>query len=268
VTSPKNATTLTSGKRFYQWNGETFWSTTTILSALPKPALVYWSANEVADFALDNLDQLKALCAKDERDAAYDMLKRAPWRKKQKAADLGSNVHAAIEAYLLNRPMPEWPLPIKPRMEAFQRFLAQYEPEIEMAEASVYNRSTKVAGTLDMLVRLTLPLQEQERRFVLDSKSGKGIYWETSLQLSSYARAEFVGMPDGSEYPMPQVDGGLVLHLQDDGTFRLLELDIGDAVYAAFEYARGVFSFIEQSSKGVFVGEYLDPILMPATEVA
>lgn len=265
MTSPKNATTLTSGKRFYDWSGERFWSTTTILSALPKPALVYWSANEVADFALDNLDQLQALCRKDERGAAYDMLKRAPWRKRDKAADLGTNVHTAIEAYLLGKPMPEWPLPIRPRMEAFQRFLAQYEPEIEMAEASVYNRQTRVAGTLDMVVRMTLPLSE-EKRYVLDVKSGKGVYWETSLQLGSYARAEFVGMPDGSEYPMPKVDGGLVLHLQEDGHFRLLELDIGEAVYSAFEYARGVFAFIEQSSKSVFVGEYLDPILMPAKE--
>lgn len=263
MAGPKNATTLTSGKRFYDWAGERFWSTTTILSALPKPALVYWSANEVADFALDNLDQLRALCAKDERGAAYDMLKRAPWRKRDKAAELGTNVHAAIEAYLLGRPMPEWPLPIRPRLEALKRFLDQYEPEIEMAEASVYNRRSQVAGTLDSVMRLTLPLQEGPKRYVLDVKSGKGVYFETALQLASYSRAEFVGMPDGSEYPMPQIDGGLVLHLQEDGQFRLLEMDIGDDVYLAFEYARGVFRFLEETSKGVFVGEYLDPILMP-----
>lgn len=266
---PKNATTSTTGKRFYDWNGERFWSVTTILGALPKPALVYWSANEVANFALDNLPQLHAICQKGERDAAYDMLKRAPWRTKTKAADLGTAVHSAIEAYLLGKPMPEWPLPIRPRMEAFQRFLDAYTPEIEMAEASVYNRRARYAGTLDSLVRLTLPMHDEEKRYVLDVKSGKGVYFETSLQLCLYARAEFIGMPDGSEYPMPKVDGGLVLHLQEDGTFRLLEMLIDDEVFLAAEYVREVYRFIEDTSKRVFIGEYLDPSLMPAkAEVA
>lgn len=268
MSSPKNATTLTSGKRYYDWNGEKFWSATTILSALPKPALVYWSANEVANFALDNLDQLAALCAKDERDAAYDMLKRAPWRKRDKAAELGTNVHAAIEAYLLGKPMPAWPLPIRPRMEALQRFLDQYEPEIEMAEASVYSRRGRYAGTLDSVMRLTLPLQEQQRRFVLDVKSGKGVYHEVALQLTLYAHAEFVGLPDGTEHPMPKIDGGLVLHLQDDGTFRLLEVRVDPDIFLAAEYTREVFRYLEETSKSVFIGEYLDPILMPKPEMA
>jgi hypothetical protein len=269
MTKPRNATTMTSGKRFYGWppaphSTEQFWSATTILSALPKPALVYWSANEVAGFACDNLDQIQALLKKGERDAAYDMLKRAPWRTKTKAADLGTSVHAAIEAYLLNRPMPEWPIEIRPRMTAFQRFLDEYKPQVEMAEASVYNRKSRYAGTLDMVVTLTLPLAEEAKRYVLDVKSGKGVYFETSLQLSAYAHAEFVGMPDGTEQPMPQIDGGLVLHLTEDGQYRLLEVRIDDEIFLAFEYAREVFRFIEETSKGVFVGEYLDPVLNAA----
>jgi hypothetical protein len=266
--APKNATTLTTGKRFYDWNGERFWSVTTILNALPKPALVYWSANEVASFALDNLPQLQALTGNGERDAAYDMLKRAPWRTKEKAASLGTSVHSAIEAYLLNRPMPEWPLPIRPRMEAFQRFLDTYKPEVEMAEASVFNRRARYAGTLDMIATLTLPLQDSPRRFVIDTKSGKGVYFETALQLTMYANAEFVGMPDGTEHPMPKIDGGLVLHLQDDGTFRLLELRVDPEIFLAAEYTREVFRFIEETSKGVFIGEYLDPALNAAEAVA
>lgn len=50
---PKNATEGKGGKRTYSWRNERFFSVTTIIGgALPKPALIYWSANEVAEYAV------------------------------------------------------------------------------------------------------------------------------------------------------------------------------------------------------------------------
>src|SRR3990172_181392 len=78
-------------------------------------------------------------------------------------------------------------------------------------EASVFNRTERYAGTLDAIATIG------GRTLVIDVKSGKGVYPETALQLAAYRWAEFVGVPDGSEQPMPPTVGAAVLHLTDQG---------------------------------------------------
>lgn len=238
-----------SGKRFYTWREESFWSVTTIISGgLPKPALTYWAANEVAGYVCDNLDSISPLI-RDDRDGAYDFLKRTPWRKKEKAADLGTSIHEATEAYVLGKPMPPWGPPVKPRMVQFERFLAAYNPSYEegMVEATVFNRPEKYAGRLDAIVTIG------GRRLVMDTKSGKGIYPEVGLQLAAYRHAEFIGAPDGSEAPMPETDGAVALHIRDDG-YDLIEVLSDDSIYRAFLYVRECYRFMNETSKKVLLG--------------
>jgi len=162
---PITRTTKKSGSRFYTWRNDNFWSVTTIIGGgIPKPALVYWSANQVADFALDNLDTIAGLLATGERDAAYDLLKRAPWRKKEKAADIGTLVHEWIEADRLEKPMPKVPKEVEPYLVSFRKFVDDFSPEYEATEASVFNRKERYAGTLDAIVSLQLPLTTERRR--------------------------------------------------------------------------------------------------------
>lgn len=259
MTSPRNATTKPGGQRLYSWRGEKYWSVTTIIGGgIPKPALIHWSANEVASFACDHVDQVKALMEKDERDAAYDLLKRSPWRKKEKAADLGSSVHAAVEAYVLGKPFPKWTIAVKPRMAAFEKFLADYEPDYEGAEMSVYNRTQRYAGTLDAICAI------RGRKLITDVKSGKGVYPETALQLAAYRYAEFVGMADGSEKQMPDVDACAVLHLPEaGGSYELMDVRADRDVFRAFLFVREVFRWQEETSKSVILG----PLLTEVTAV-
>jgi hypothetical protein len=256
VTNPRNATTARGGKRFYTWQGESFWSVTTILDgSLSKRALINWAANEVAAFACDNNETIARLLTSGERDAAYDMLKRSPWRKKEKAADLGSSIHAAVEAHVLGKPMPPWGILERPYMLAFVKFLDDMEPTFLATEASVYSRSQRYAGTLDAIVQMRLPLNEYEQKFIMDVKSGKGVYEEVGLQLVAYRRAEFIGLPDGSEAPMPEVDGCLVLHLAPSA-YRLIEVRADDLMYKTFLYCRELFRFAEEIKQTVLVQEY------------
>src|SRR3990167_4318640 len=252
---PVPRTTQKSGSRFYTWRDANFWSVTTIINGgIPKPALIYWSANQVAEFVRDNYERGAGLAATD-RDAAYDLLKRAPWRKKEKAADIGSLVHEWIEADRLEKPMPKVPEQVEPYLVSFRRFVEDFSPEYEAAEASVFNRKERYAGTLDAVVSLQLPLTTERQRFVLDAKSGKGVYPEVGLQLAAYRHAEFIGAPDGSEQPMPETVGALALHLTPEG-YRLIEVDSGDAVFASFLYAREVYRFQLEISKTVLGAEY------------
>jgi hypothetical protein len=133
-------------------------------------------------------------------------------------------------------------------MEAFEQFLADWTPHYVMTEASVFNTTEKYAGTLDAIVHMN------DARYLMDVKSGKGVYPEVGLQLAAYRYAEFIGLPDGSEEPMPQVDGAVVLHLPDEGGYDLLNIRADRDVFTAFLYAREVFRFCEQTSKSIILG--------------
>src|SRR4051812_22280409 len=234
MTAPKNARSK-GGKRFYSWRNENYWSVTTILGALPKDALINWAKKYTAEYAVANIDTLTTMLVGDEPDlaGAVDWLKNASFRARDKAADLGTYVHAAAEAYALGQPWPEYPPEAVGRMDAFKLFLEEHKPVFLATEASVYNRTQRYAGTLDAIVQLgdrTLVIDYKTRGGTNYPVSGRtnsgGVYPDDALQLSAYRHAEFIGVADGSEAPMYPTDGAAVLHLTDDG-YHLIEVDAG-----------------------------------------
>lgn len=269
MAQPRNASSR-GDKRTYSWRGEEYWSVTTIIGGgVPKPALLPWGIKMVAEGAVDAIEYLPKMVEQD-RDAAVKFLKGMPYAKRDAAGDLGTLVHAWIEAYSLNKPMPKPPAPVKPYLEAFQRFLKDFEPTFTATEASVYSRSQKYAGTLDSICSLTLPLAlplaSGSGSYVLDAKTGKGVYPEVGLQLAAYRHAEFIGLPDGSEADMPATDGALCLHLTPEG-YRLIEVRADDEVFAAFLYAREVFRFVTDTAKSVLGVEYGSPEIVAEVAV-
>jgi hypothetical protein len=263
--SPRNATESGS-KRLYAWRGEKFWSVTTIIGGgLPKPALLPWGIKSVAEAAVQKRRTLMAMTSECERDgkctpadwcsscdAAVRWLKSAPYQQRDKAADMGTKIHEAAEAYKLGKPMPPWPEDIAPTMAQFERWLLAFGPTFEQTEASVYHRAQRYAGTLDSIVTLS-----DGRRVLIDYKTGKAVYPEVGLQLAAYRHAEFIGLPDGNEAPVPEVDGAAVLHLRPD-SWQFIDVRADDEVFTAFLYCRETFRFMEETSKTV-IGEALLP---------
>lgn len=250
MTGPRNATTRPGGKRTYSWRGEEYWSVTTIIGGgIPKPALLPWGIKMVAEAAVDAIGFLPEMVERD-RDEAIRYLKGSPYAKRDTAADLGTLVHKWIEAYSLKKPMPKAPDTVVPYLDSFLQFLEDFHPEFTATEASVYSRTQKYAGTLDSIATFRLPMHEEPGTFILDAKSGKGVYPEVGLQLAAYRYAEFIGLPDGSEAAMPDVDGALCLHLTPAG-YRLIEVRADEEVFTAFLYAREVFRFVQDTSKTV-----------------
>jgi glutaredoxin-related protein len=187
-------------------------------------------------------------------DEAVRYLKGIPYAHRDRAADLGTSLHEAIEAHTLGRPYPPWPITIQTRMGHFVQFLEDWQPIFDQAEATVYNRSEKYAGTLDAIIDL------DGRKILLDVKSGKGVYPEVALQLAAYRYAEFIGLPDGSEAGMPQVDECAVLHLTDEG-YQLVPVVADERVFKAFLYAREVFRWQNETSKTV-IGQPMERTLV------
>jgi hypothetical protein len=285
---PKTARRTNTG-RLYTINGRQYWSVTTIIgSGLPKPAIAGWQAKTIAEYAVANHRQIAGMLGavrividskKPDKPiqvvsdpaavkAAVDWLKGAPWRESSPKMDLGSAVHAEAEAYILGRPRPK-PLPlVAPYIESFEHFLEDFAPTYYqtpsaylMTEATVYSPREVYAGTLDAIIEIGA------HPILIDYKTGSGIYPDVALQLSAYANAELVLLPDGTSEPMPKVAGAAALHLQpydpdvpEVRGYELIPVDIGPKVFASFKYVREVMRFQEEISKGVLS----QPITNPA----
>lgn len=228
-------------------------SVTSLTGLLPKN-LVWWAGNAVADCAFNRQDEWRDLPTREER---YEYVRRAHQRIKETAADLGSEVHRFVEAHNLGRPMPTWPLSVRARMIQFERFVRDYDLQVEAAETKVYSRTHGYAGTLDICGRLR---KIDDRLAVIDAKTSRSIWPEAALQVALYAKADFLvadpnhpgavqvnkrgekryyrweGPPE-DEISMPKIEAGYVLHLRDDGyeLHEVVDLD------AAFEMALCLF---------------------------
>lgn len=288
----------TGSTRWYPWRGTNYYSVTTILDvALRRYALEKWNRNKVAEAVVRNPDLIALMIGKCEAPehcpkvddlidlcvkcgATYRWLQDSPYAITERAKEIGTSVHAGIDALQLGKPMPPWPVAIAPRMKQWERFVADWHPTFELSEATVFNRTESYGGTLDTIVRIPLalvtplvattvgwnvPTDRDFLRLLVDYKTAqRGIYPEIALQLAAYRGAEFIGLAaDGSEQPMPTVDGTAGLQLTDE-TYNLVPVTTDQAIFAAFLYARELFRFAEVTSKTV-----LHPALTPAkVEVA
>jgi len=206
-------------------------SVTTILAKMNKPALPNWAAKSVAEFAHDYSDQWLDL----PRDAAIDMLKRAPWRDRDKCAAIGSAVHHAIEAHTTGETSMVDP-DLLPFISGALQFLEDLVAQPIHIEATIFNRTYQYAGTCDVIARLV-----DGRVAVIDWKTSRsGLYPEVALQLVAYARGEFIGNPDGSSEPLPDIDVGIGVHLPGDATYTAREIELTERAWRTFTALRSV----------------------------
>lgn len=215
------------------------WSVTTIIGALDKPALVYWSATETAKAAVRLAGSLPQRISEEGEEAVAKYLAGARFRRpagERSAAELGTAVHAACEEYALTGRRPEVDDDVRPFFEQFDAWAQEWQPAYEAAEMTVYNPTYSYAGTTDAILRIA------GQRVIVDYKttaktkdsSGKETrpYSTVALQLAAYRYAEFAAMWRPRRYehfrrryyllgdeervtsvPVPEVDGGLCIHI-------------------------------------------------------
>jgi hypothetical protein len=233
--------------RTYTWGDEVFVSVTTVLGCLNKPALPGWAAREAANFVVNNFPVVSDLVGRRQKAAAVDLIKGSPWRARDKAADVGTTVHKAVEA-LIAGTEPDVTEEEIPFLVQFSKFIEAFKPEILVSEGTVFNRQYNYAGTMDLILRL------DGKTWLVDVKSGKGIYPEYAMQVAAYARGDFIGMPDGTEEVMPIIDKGAILHLQRD-SYHFVPVAIGKEVFESFLYCREMFRWQDDISHRVLLPE-------------
>lgn len=247
--------------RVYRWppqpphDIEAVGVTSIIEGGIPKPFLIGWAAKRTAECAVDDHDLVGAMLAKKGGERmAIDHLKGARYRDSSQKADRGTIVHAAVESYIDGKPVSKDELEEQlhearvPRtmwkaaagmVAGAMQFLADQEPEVLRSEATVYSRDHGYAGTCDLLVKMRIG--KSTRHAIVDFKTSKAIYDETSLQLCAYSRANFIGLNDGTEVPMPKnVRDGIAVRLMATGRYEPVPFALTDDLFDVFLAARTV----------------------------
>jgi hypothetical protein len=242
----------------YSWNGGPWYpSVTTVLSVKDKPALVGWAKRETAACAVRNLEVLERMVQSGGPGAAVEWLKRIPDYARDTAADLGTAVHAMAEALGRGEPAAV-DESLRPYLLAYRRdFLDVFAPRFLAVEAMVCSERYEYGGTADAFVEIA------GETWLLDYKTGSGVYPDTALQLAGLARAQFIGYPgDPVQYPVPCATRFGILHIRPDGA-RLYPVTVNRETVAAFLDARRLFGWDQGPAKKV-IGEPLERAARPA----
>ncbi len=202
-------------------------SITNIISILDKPAIPRWAAKKVAEQAW----KLRASLAEMGEDECIDVLKGSPWRSSNRAADRGTSVHDYLEAAAEGREVELSGEALTYKAGADQ-FLEEYQPDFVRTEFTVFGDG--YAGTADFLAFIG------GRLVVGDYKTSKALYPEIALQLAAIRNANVIVEPDGSQEPMPDVDGCVGVLITPSGC-EVREIDTGPSAYWAFRSCLGAW---------------------------
>lgn len=233
--------------RSYTWDNDVFASVTTILGVLNKPALTGWASKMAAEFAVKEHNVIADLISRNQSKAAIDMIKAAPWRNRDAAADVGTLVHQMIENIHTGNEVTIPPEALQ-QVTHFLTWVDHFKPEILVSEGTIFNREYNYAGTLDLVAKI------DGLNWLIDVKSGKGVYPEYAMQVAAYARGEFIGHEDGTEQVMPIIDKGAILHLRPGG-YAFVPVHIGKEVFDSFLYCRELFRWQDDISHRALLPE-------------
>lgn len=258
---PRNARTdPESGIRYYRWQGRDLPSVTSIRRMAGIPfGLHNWSLGEVINHAVENTflhnDRLLGLNGKEptaEAALIRHELRAAATAKRDRAAELGTAVHDVAAA---GRAVEEVDEELRPRLAQYLDWLKVSGASIVGSEFQVWNLTAGYAGTIDLLCQLG-----DGSVWLVDLKTGKGVYPDHNLQVEAYAHAEFVGADDVVDEWLTgwlhDVTRTAVLHLADDGwEFIALTPDNG-----AWEAFCGLLAFSMWSRDHADVESFTDAV--------
>lgn len=265
MTSPVHSQTI-DGVRYYTspTTQQKFASVTSIIGTLDKPALRYWVGKQVAQYAVDERNVWLPVAEKDPK-AAFDLIKGSPWRTQESSAALGSAVHAAVEARILgeNVDVESLSADVQPFVKSYLNFEEIFQPQYEMSEATVLSYKYGYAGTIDAIATFNRPDLGLVGRYLIDWKTGKsGPYPDAALQLAAYRHADVVLLPNGTEAPLPETDGAIVVKIRPR-SYEVHPADVTDETFKYFRHLQMAFKWVHDASKTV-LGSPIRPVAVEA----
>lgn len=180
----------------YTLDGEPVKGAPSLISGgLPKPGLASWGAKLAARYVVDNWRSLAPSVAAGHGDAAFEEIRRAPFRQKRHAKDRGLDVHRRAEAFPCQWAEDE---ELNRYVVSCRSFLKDWGVTSLVVGAVVGSRAHAYAGTLDLVAR-----RPNGEVALFDYSVDKDVYPDAALRAAAYRHAEFFLHAGGAEVPMP-----------------------------------------------------------------
>lgn len=210
-------------------DGKPILSVTAATSIIDKSRpLIYWATGLAKDFLMENLENLVNDNKGDKIASLIEEAVKQHSIRKEKAADVGTQVHDWVEQFIKAKTKKDWPeVPKDPQVHngvsAFLKWVDEHEVKFLSSEKFIYSKKYNYAGIMDAEAIIG------RRECPIDFKTSKAIYPEFRFQVAAYQGAveEERGKPySGNKW--------LVRFGKDDGEFEACEYAEHDKDYKAF----------------------------------
>ncbi len=221
-----------NGGHVYDLDGRRCPGVTTIIrNSAPAGGLLNWYARQAAEWAAQHAELREEL----GHDAWVKACANAANESRDAAAQRGRDIHAAADALVAGKPVDVAP-DIADRARLVVGFLDTWRANVLATECVVFHTGHRFAGQFDLIAELA-----DGKRWLLDYKTGSGIYPDVALQLAAYRNAEFI-VWNGTDRPMPRIDATGVVHISENA-WELIPIDSGPDVWATFVSALPLYRF-------------------------
>jgi hypothetical protein len=152
-------------------------------------------------------------------ESAVQWLKKAPYEDRDAAGAKGTKVHEAFEEFLKTGSLPEiGDADVAKMVDDLVNLCDVYDVKWERSEQTVFNSEIGYAGTMDGIITLQFPGEQERRRCVADIKTSRSANKvEYALQLAALKYGTTIVHDDGSEEPMPETDDlGVILWVRPE----------------------------------------------------
>ena len=253
MTTPAVPTFSRQGVRYYRHptTGEVAPGVTSVVGMLPKPFLAPWAAKVTAQAAVDDFGIVAAFLQAGKPEDAVSHLKRAQYKNRDEAGDIGTVIHELVEARMSGE-RPKVHPQYAPFMRGVDEFLDQYQPEVLHLERTVWSRTSVYSGTFDWILKIG------DEVVLGDTKTTRsGVHADVALQLSAYRYADGMVMMEEDELePLPEIEATAVLWLRPD-EWKLVPIKAEAEAYQTFLALRNAVFPWEKEIKDTVVGRPL-----------
>ncbi len=229
----------------YTYEAVKYPSVTTVLECLGANFSVAanYGAKHAAMAAIDLIAEIPKMVETVGRDATVKTISAAGNNYRDKAAQLGTDVHDLADRLITGKPLPEeLPDGVKQRVEHYAEWWKSAGWTLRASEAMVVNPQMGYAGTLDLLC-----YDADHKSVLADIKTGAGVYKEAVLQETAYGDATYIETEQGF-FTMTPPDRYVILHVTTTGV-REVELNVGVLERLAWAACRDLYDWT-QTMKG------------------
>lgn len=197
-------------RHLYFYDGKPMTGCTTILGILAKPALIPWAAKMATEYVRSELKLTDKWKWSDELPRILEEAKGAHARKRDDAAESGTDLHALVEAWVRAciQENDGYPKVVEQGLIfEFTKWAIKENVRFIATETKLYSKELWVAGTVDMV------FEKGGKRFIGDIKTYKKIWDRVPMfQMAGYGIM-------WREMGNPPVDGHCIICLPKERAF-------------------------------------------------